>query len=133
MLLGKIEQIGFPYFLDIFETMGIPATFGVRGQLVEVDSNAIDCLLNSHIKHDIGGHGYSHKRFIDLTSEEAFKEAYSTSQALSKIGIVSKKLHFSPKLHRTLGCFRKIRIHIVQRCGWNNARWNGNEKVKQFT
>jgi peptidoglycan/xylan/chitin deacetylase (PgdA/CDA1 family) len=56
--------------LETFNDFGIPITFGIRGQLTEVDSQVLEILLASNVKHDIGAHGYYHRKFIQLTHDE---------------------------------------------------------------
>jgi peptidoglycan/xylan/chitin deacetylase (PgdA/CDA1 family) len=112
--VGTIEQIGLPIFLALFETTGIPVTFGIRGQLAEADSNAIDCLLNSSVKHEIGAHGYSHKRFTDLTTKEALHEVLSTSEALTDIGVSPKSFIFPRNFINHL--------EALEKCGYTSYR-----------
>jgi hypothetical protein len=92
--IGKVEEIALPLFVDLFEKTGIPVTFAVRGQLVETHPESISCLLDSPIHHDIGSHGYSHKRFTLISEEEAEAEMNKTSAAFDRIGVTPKSFIF---------------------------------------
>jgi hypothetical protein len=92
--VGQIEEIALPLLVDLFDNLSIPATFAIRGQLIEIDKAKIDCLLDSTIRHDIGAHGYFHKQFPTLSSKEAEFEIGKTTELLNEIGIHPKTFIF---------------------------------------
>jgi hypothetical protein len=92
--VGKIEETVLPFFVDMFATFGIPVTFALRGQCLDVDTTAVEVLQNSSVKHDIGSHGYTHRRFGDLSDLEAETELNMTNAAMKRYGIVSKSFVF---------------------------------------
>lgn len=88
--IGKIEEQALPMFIDLFDNFEVPATFAIRGQLMEVDDLVLDFLRKSSIKHDIGAHGYYHRPFTNLTRDDAEKE-------LEKTRLVMRKFDISPR------------------------------------
>lgn len=87
--IGVIEELALPMFLSLLERFEIPVTFAIRGQWLEVPNSTLDCLLGSSIKHDIGGHGYYHRRFKYLSREEADFE-------LAKIHVAMNRSYLTP-------------------------------------
>jgi hypothetical protein len=81
--IGEVEERALPVFVDAFNTFGVPATFAIRGQIVEIGSSVIEPLLDSPVKHDIGAHGYSHRSFRTLTKAEAEDELNKISNSLT--------------------------------------------------
>ena len=93
--VGEIEEQALPVIVDMFNDFKIPVTFAVRGQLTEVDDDSfISLLLNSPVKHDIGAHGYSHRKFSDMSHDEAESELNKLSVGMKKFGIVPKSFVF---------------------------------------
>jgi peptidoglycan/xylan/chitin deacetylase (PgdA/CDA1 family) len=92
--VGEIEEQAIPLFVDLFNSRGIPVTFAVRGQLTEIDNKTFPLLLDSPVKHDIGGHGYTHKQFTDLSRKEAEIELEMLSVGFKKYGITPKSFVF---------------------------------------
>jgi peptidoglycan/xylan/chitin deacetylase (PgdA/CDA1 family) len=92
--IGKIEEEALPLFLQTFNCFGIPVTFAIRGQLTEVNNSILMPILDSSIKHDLGGHGYSHREFTCLSRAEAEKELFMTSSGMKKLGIVPRSFVF---------------------------------------
>jgi hypothetical protein len=72
--IGVIEEMALPMFLSLLERFEIPVTFAIRGQWLEIPNYTLDCLLESSVKHDIGGHGYYHRKFEYLSRVEADSE-----------------------------------------------------------
>jgi len=93
-IVGKIEQMALPLFVDLFEKFSVPATFAVRGQLLDVDTSALKLLLDSSVRHDIGGHGYTHQSFQNLSPEEAENELDAISAGMKKIGVIPRSFIF---------------------------------------
>lgn len=85
--IGAIEELALPIFVSLFEQFEIPVTFAIRGQWLEFPNFALDHLLGSSIKHDIGAHGYTHKRFGHLSQEEADIELAKISDAMESQNI----------------------------------------------
>lgn len=92
--VGRIEEAALPIFVKLFENIGMPVTFAVRGQMVNVDSTALELLLDSSVRHDIGSHGFFHRRFETLSSEEAETELRCLSVALRKFGVIPRSFIF---------------------------------------
>lgn len=92
--LGEIEERALPLFLDFFNSLEIPVTFALRGQLTEVSVPVLEPLLESNIKHDIGSHGYSHRVFPVLSRTEAESELEMISVGMKKFGIVPRSFVF---------------------------------------
>jgi hypothetical protein len=85
--IGKIEELSIPLVVKAFDGFGIPITLAVRGQLTEVNSQVMEVLLSSRIKHDIGAHGYYHRRFTLLTHNEAEDELCKVSAGMKEYGL----------------------------------------------
>lgn len=92
--IGKTEEIALPLFIDLFEKTNVPATFAVRGQLAEEHGEMVGRIKDSTVQHDIGSHGYTHRRFTTLSPPEAELEVKKTSAALKKIGVSPKSFIF---------------------------------------
>ncbi|NWG11506.1 polysaccharide deacetylase family protein, partial [Candidatus Bathyarchaeota archaeon] len=92
--IGKIEEAALPLFVDLFTNLDVPATFAVRGQLLDIDSSALELLINSPVRHDIGAHGYSHRKFRSLSTEEAENELSMISTSTKKLGITPESFIF---------------------------------------
>jgi peptidoglycan/xylan/chitin deacetylase (PgdA/CDA1 family) len=92
--LGEIEERALPLFLEFFNSLEIPVTFALRGQLTEVSVPVLEPLLESNIKHDIGSHGYSHRVFPALSRTEAETELEMISVGMKKFGIVPRSFVF---------------------------------------
>lgn len=127
--VGKIEEMALPLFVDLFENLSIPVTFAVRGQLADVDSSVFELLLDSSIKHDIGSHGYLHRRFKNLSCREAENELSMISTSMKKFGIIPRSFVFPSnsvahlsllekygyKCYRGYGDFIHDRMYIEKR------------------
>jgi len=92
--VGRIEEMALPLFVGLFENMSIPVTFAVRGQFVDVDNSIFKLLLDSSVKHDIGAHGYLHRRFKNLSHREAENELKMISASMKKFGIIPRSFVF---------------------------------------
>jgi len=92
--VGEIEEVALPLFVEVFNDFEIPVTFAIRGQLTEVNGSILELLLKSSVKHDIGAHGYYHRKFLDLSRNEAEKELNMISVGMKKFGIVPRSLVF---------------------------------------
>jgi hypothetical protein len=92
--IGKTEELSVPLFLETFNDFGIPITFAVRGQLTEVDSQVLEILLASNVKHDIGAHGYYHRKFTQLTHDEAEDELRMISAGIKESGVIPRTFIF---------------------------------------
>lgn len=70
-----------PKLLDFFDDNGVRATFFVLGSLAERYPDVVDMIKD---KHEIAGHGYSHKRLNLLTDKELQFEVQKTKKILGK-------------------------------------------------
>lgn len=82
--IGFLEEMALPIFLDLFEGFEFPVTFAIRGQWLDFPNDALDWLLDSSVKHDVGAHGYYHKRFKHLSRMEADFELAKTKAAMNR-------------------------------------------------
>lgn len=96
--IGKVEELSIPLFIEVFDDFGIPVTFGVRGQLTEVDDQVLEVLLDSRVRHDIGAHGYYHRMFTQLTHNEAEDELRKISRGMKEHGVIPRTFIF-PRNH----------------------------------
>jgi peptidoglycan/xylan/chitin deacetylase (PgdA/CDA1 family) len=92
--VGRIDEVAFPLFFEIFNNFEIPVTFAIRGQLTAVNNSILDSLLKSTVEHDIGAHGYSHREFTNLSRKEAENELNLISEGMKKIGIIPRSFVF---------------------------------------
>ena len=67
-----------PRLLDLFERLGIRATFFVPGWDVERDPDVVRAIRDSG--HDMAGHGYLHEDFSQLSQDEQ-QEALALSES----------------------------------------------------
>ncbi len=92
--IGEIEERALPLFIDLFDSLDIPATFAIRGQLTETDDLILRLLQKSRTKHDIGAHGYYHRRFKDISVQEARSELEMISAGMKRFGITPRSFVF---------------------------------------
>jgi len=92
--VGEIEERALRMFVELFDTLGIPVTFAIRGQIMETNDSILELISNSPTKHDIGAHGYYHRRFKSLSREEAERELDLISVGMKKFGITPKSFVF---------------------------------------
>lgn len=92
--IGQIEEHSLPIFIDLFNDFEIPATFAMRGQLTESIYSMRDLFRESSIDHDIGAHGYYHRKFTVLTKEEADNELKMIEAGMRRSGIVPQSFVF---------------------------------------
>jgi peptidoglycan/xylan/chitin deacetylase (PgdA/CDA1 family) len=92
--VGEIDERAFPLFVSTFDDFEIPVTFAMRGQLTELNYSGLELLLESSVKHDIGAHGYYHRRFTNLSHNEAENELNMISTGMKKFGIIPRSFVF---------------------------------------
>ena len=92
--VGKIEEQVIPLLLKAFNGLEFPATFALRGQLIEVENTIVNQILESSTRHEIAAHGYSHKVFTALSELEAEAELSMISTGMKKLGITPKSFVF---------------------------------------
>lgn len=116
--VGTLEEIALPLFLDLFDQFETPVTFGCRGQWFEFPNIALDRMLESSTKHDIGTHGFTHRGFVDLSPEEANTELKMILAAIKNHRIVPRSFIFP----------RNYIMHkeIVAKYGFKCYRGQGN-------
>jgi hypothetical protein len=119
--VGEIEEIALPLFIILFEKYGIPATFGIRGQTLEVDGSSLELVADSSVHHDIGSHGFSHKMFSKMSSQEADSE-------LSKLAVLMKDYNVTP----TSFIFPRngvAHLDFLEKYGYKTYRSYGNFRL----
>jgi peptidoglycan/xylan/chitin deacetylase (PgdA/CDA1 family) len=92
--VGETEEKTVPFLIEFFNSLEIPVTFAVRGQLTETKSSVLELLLKSPIKHDIGAHGYYHRAFTSLSTTEAEGELELVSSGMKRFGISPRAFIF---------------------------------------
>jgi len=92
--VGEIEEAALPEFIELFERQEVPATFAIRGQLTEVHGSALETLAKSKVKHDIGAHGYYHRKFGNLSYDQAEAEIKMISHGMQEFGLTPKSFIF---------------------------------------
>jgi peptidoglycan/xylan/chitin deacetylase (PgdA/CDA1 family) len=92
--IGEIESMAIPIFVEMFNDLGIPVTFAIRGQLVDVDESILKLLLGSAVRHDIGAHGYYHREFKSLSHDEAERELEMISVGMKRFRIIPRSFVF---------------------------------------
>lgn len=116
--IGQIDEIAFPSFLETFNEFEIPVTFAIRGQLTEVNDSVLELLLKSPLKHDIGAHGYYHRKFTNLTQDEAENELNLVSESMKKLGITPRSFVFPAG--------RVAHLNLLEKHGYECYRSVGN-------
>jgi len=114
--IGEIEEQALPIFIDLFNNFGVPATFALRGQLLDVDASIMNCFDKS-IKHDIGAHGYHHKLFTRLSSSKAEDELRRISMTMKRFDIRPRSFVF-PK-----NCV--AHLNLLEKYGYKCYRGSG--------
>jgi peptidoglycan/xylan/chitin deacetylase (PgdA/CDA1 family) len=92
--VGEFEEASVPLLMNLLEEVEVPATFAVRGQLLEVDNTLLDTLLESSVKHDIAAHGYYHMEFDKLSRVDTETELEMISQRMKEFNIAPKTFVF---------------------------------------
>jgi len=105
--VGEIEEHALPILIDFFNNLEIPVSFAIRGQLIDVDASIVETILNSSVKHEIGSHGYYHKEFTSLSSDQAIHELNLVSSAMEKIGVIPKSFVYPRNKVAYLGLIEK--------------------------
>jgi hypothetical protein len=119
--VGEVEESVVPMLIGFFDELEVPVTFAVRGQLAEVENSLLKDLLKSSVKHDIGAHGYSHRRFTDLSRREAEDELKSIASGMGRFGIKPKSFVF-PK-----NCV--AHLDLLENYGYTCYRGKGGFKL----
>jgi len=63
-------RVGVPRILRMLETHRVPASFFIPAVSAQLHPDAVDAILKSPLKHEIGVHGWVHERLTDLAAEE---------------------------------------------------------------
>jgi peptidoglycan/xylan/chitin deacetylase (PgdA/CDA1 family) len=92
--IGRIEELSVPIFLNLFDAFKMPITIAIRGQLTEIENPTMNMLLASHVKHDLGAHGYSHRKFTNLNNIDAEDELRLIKLGMKKYGITPRTFIF---------------------------------------
>ncbi len=76
-----VEQ-GTPKLLNLFKEEGIPATFFTTGDVARKYPQTAQAIVDRG--HELGCHGDTHKKFTDMSPEEAEQEIIDSSATLRK-------------------------------------------------
>jgi polysaccharide deacetylase family protein (PEP-CTERM system associated) len=90
--------------LDMLDRAGVRATFFVVGWVAERHPELIGRVRAAG--HEIGSHGYIHRKVYDLGAERFRDDLRDSIRALTSIGV------------NAVGCFRAPEWSINQRSGW---------------
>lgn len=63
-------RVGMPRVLALAEKYKVPLTFFIPAVSAQLHPEAVDAILKSPLKHEIGVHGWVHERLTDLTADE---------------------------------------------------------------
>jgi peptidoglycan-N-acetylglucosamine deacetylase len=63
-------RVGVPRILRMLEKHKVPATFFIPAVAGQLHPDAVDAILRSPLKHEIGVHGWVHERLADLSPGE---------------------------------------------------------------
>jgi len=116
-LIGAMEERALPLFVDLFNDFEMPVTFAIRGQLTEVNDSILELLLKSSVKHDIGAHGYYHRKFTNLSRNEAQNELDMISSGMRKFGIAPRSFVFPKNCVAHLDLLEKYGYKCYRSCG----------------
>lgn len=116
--VGKLEERALPFFVDMFETLFMPVTFAIRGQCLDIDTNIVELLLNSSVKHEIASHGYFHRKFEDLSYSDAETELNMISVAMRRCGITPRSFIFPRD--------SVAHLDLLEKYGYKSYRSYGN-------
>ncbi len=94
-----------PKFLDLFDELGIKATFFVLGEIVEKFPKLIKKISK---KHEIASHGYNHVRLDRLSSSELWYQVNESKKIIESLGVKCKGFRapffvIHPRLFKMLG------------------------------
>lgn len=115
--VGEIEEQALPFFVELFNGFNVPVTFAIRGQLTEIDNSFLPILRNSPVKHDIGAHGYSHRKLRDLSHNEAESELNMLSVGMKKFGITPRSFVFPKNTVSHLDLLEKFGYECYRETG----------------
>jgi peptidoglycan/xylan/chitin deacetylase (PgdA/CDA1 family) len=63
-------RVGVPRILRMLEQHGAPVSFFIPAVSAQLHPEAVDAILKSPLRHEIGVHGWVHERLTDLSAEE---------------------------------------------------------------
>jgi peptidoglycan/xylan/chitin deacetylase (PgdA/CDA1 family) len=69
-----------PDYLAVLDTLGVRATFFVVGEHCQRQPELVDEMLRRG--HEVAGHGYTHRRFTELSSDQLWEELEQTRMLL---------------------------------------------------
>jgi len=115
--VGEIEEAALPLFVETFNDFEIPVTFAIRGQLTELKDSILELLLESSVKHDIGAHGYYHRKFTDLSRNEAENELKMILRGMKRFGIIPRTFVFPVNSVDHLNLLEKYGYKCYRGCG----------------
>lgn len=83
--LNAVHSDALPRFLDLFEEVGIRATFFVVGEDARSESNRDRLAAAARAGHEIGNHSQHHLHLPELAQDEARREVLDAHEALRSI------------------------------------------------
>ena len=63
-------RVGVPRILKMLESNGAPASFFIPAVSGQLHPEAVDAILKSPLRHEIGVHGWVHERITELSADE---------------------------------------------------------------
>ena len=63
-------RVGVPRILALMQKHSVPVSFFIPAVSGQLHPDAVDAILKSPVKHEIGVHGWVHERITDLSPEE---------------------------------------------------------------
>ena len=63
-------RVGVPRILALMEKHSVPVSFFIPAVSGQLHPDAVDAILKSPLKHEIGVHGWVHERITDLSPDE---------------------------------------------------------------
>ncbi|MDL2280494.1 polysaccharide deacetylase family protein [Selenomonadales bacterium OttesenSCG-928-I06] len=105
-----------PEILQVLQEKNVKATFFILG--VNAEKNMDILKQEAEQGHELANHGYSHKDFSKLTSENILKELNITEQMLESVGV--KPILFRPPF----GTYNDNSLEIIKQKGYITVLWS---------
>ncbi|MDD3839256.1 MAG: polysaccharide deacetylase family protein [Clostridia bacterium] len=106
-----------PGMLDVFKDHNVKITFFIGGEWAEDNPKLLKEIVQQG--HEIGNHGYSHKKHSQLTKEQNIQEIVKTEEIIKKI-IGSNVDLFAPPY----GDYDKQTVQIADMLGYKTIMWS---------
>jgi peptidoglycan/xylan/chitin deacetylase (PgdA/CDA1 family) len=108
-----------PRYLETLARLDVPATFFIMGVYVERDPSVVAEYLRGG--HQVGGHGYYHKRFTRTRPDELVDHLRRTSRALGPV----PHGHWVRPPHGSLG---PVDLATMLATGYTVAMWSHDSR-----